>query len=50
MPLITMLLYAIDNQDSVIGIIDFIGIVEPDKVVGGVHGGLLYGVIQTPRR
>ena len=45
-----MLLYALGNQDSVTGFIDFLGIAEPYQVVGGVLVGLLHGVIYTPRR
>ena len=40
-----MLLYALGNQASVTGFIDFLGIAEPDQVVGGVLVGVLYGVI-----
>ena len=45
-----MLLYYLGDQASVTGFIDFLGIAEPDQVVGGVLVGLLHGVIYTPRR
>ena len=45
-----MLLYELGNQASVTGFMDFLGIAEPDQVVGGVLVGVLHGVIQTPRR
>ena len=45
-----MLLYALVNQDSVTGFIDFMGIANPGQVVGGVLVGVLHGVIQTPCR
>ena len=45
-----MLLYALGNQDYVTGFIDFMGIAEPEKVVGDVLVGVLHGVIQTPSR
>ena len=45
-----MLLYALGNQVSVTCFIDFLGISEPDQVVGGVLVGVLHGVIQKPRR
>ena len=40
-----MLLYALGNQASVTGFVDFLGIAEPDQVVGGVIVGVLHGVI-----
>ena len=40
-----MIFYALGDQDSVIGFIDFIGIAEPDQVVGGVLVGVLHSVI-----
>ena len=40
-----MLLYALGNQDSVSGFIYFVGIAEPDQVVGGVLVVVLHGVI-----
>ena len=43
-----MLLYGIGNQASVTGFIEFMGIAEPDQVVGGVIVDILYGVMQTP--
>ena len=43
-----MLLYTLGYQASVTGFIDFLGIVEPDQVVGGVIVGVLHSVIQTP--
>ena len=43
-----MFLYALGGQDSVTGFIDFMGIAEPDQVVGGVLLGVLHSVIQTP--
>ena len=45
-----MLVYALGDQDSVTGFIDFMGIAEPDQVVGGVLVGILHGFIQTPSR
>ena len=45
-----MILYALGNQASVTGFIDFLGIAEPEQIVGGVLVGVLHGVIQTPRR
>ena len=45
-----MLLYALGDQASVRGLIDFLGIAEPDQVVGGVTVGLLYSVIQATCR
>ena len=45
-----MLLYALGNQASVTCFIDFLGMTEPDQVVGGVLIGVLYIVIQAPRR
>ena len=45
-----MLLYALGNKAFVTGLIDFMGIAEPDQVVGGVIVVVLHGVIQTPRR
>ena len=43
-----MLLYALGDQASITGFINFLGIVEPDQVVGGVLVGVLHSVIQTP--
>ena len=45
-----MLLYALVDQASVTGFIEFLGIAEPNQVVGGVLVGVLHGVIKTPRR
>ena len=45
-----MLLYALGYQAYVTGLIDFLGIAEPDQVVGGVLVGVLHSVIQAPRR
>ena len=45
-----MILYALGDHASVTGYIDFLGIEEPDQVVGGVLVGILNSVIQTPRR
>ena len=45
-----MLLYALGDQASITDFIIFLDIAEPDKVVGGVIVGLLYGVIHTPLR
>ena len=45
-----MLLYALGNQASIAGFIEFLGIAEPDQVVGGVIVGVLHGVIQMLRR
>ena len=46
----TMLLYSLGNKASVIGFIDFLGISEPDQVVGGFIVGVMHSVIQAPRR
>ena len=40
-----MLVYALFNKSSVTGFIDFLGIAEPNQVVGGVLVGVLNGVI-----
>ena len=45
-----MILYEPGNQASLTGFIEFLGIVEPDQLVGGVLVVLLHGVIKTPRR
>ena len=45
-----MLLYALGDQASVTGFIDFLGITEPDQVVGGVLVSILHSVIQTTCR
>ena len=45
-----MLLYALGDKSSVTGFIDFLGISEPDQLVGGVLAGVLHVIIQTPRR
>ena len=45
-----MLVYALGDQASVTGFIDFLGIAEPDQVVSGVLVGVLHSVIQAPRR
>ena len=45
-----MLLCALGDQASVTGFIAFLVIAETDQIVGGVLVGLLYIVIQTPRR
>ena len=45
-----MLLYALGDQASVTGFIDFLGISESDQVVGGVIVGVLHIVLQAPRR
>ena len=41
-----MILYALGDQASVTGFIDFLGIAEPDQLVGGVLVGVLHSVIQ----
>ena len=46
----TMLLYTLGDQASVKGLIDFLGIVEPDQVVGGVLVGVLHSVIHMSHR
>ena len=46
----TMLLYALVDQASVTGFIEFLGIAELDQVVGGVLVDVLHSVIQTSRR
>ena len=43
-----MLLYALGNQASITRFIEFLGIAEPDQVIGGVPVGLLHDVIHTP--
>ena len=43
-----LLLYALGDQAYVPGFIDFLGIAEPDQVVGGVIVGVLNSVIQAP--
>ena len=43
-----MLLYNLGDKASITGFIDFLGIAEPDQVVGGVLVGVLHSVIQTP--
>ena len=45
-----MLLYVLGDQASVTGFIEFMGIAEPDQVVGGVLVGVLHSVIQAHRR
>ena len=45
-----MLLYALGYKDFASGLVEFLGIAEPDQLVGGVIVGVLHGVIQTPRR
>ena len=45
-----MILHALGNQASVTSFIDFLGIAEPDHVVGGVPVGVLHGVIQKTSR
>ena len=45
-----MLLYALCDQASVTGFIDFLGIAEPDQLFIGVLVGVLHSVIQTPCR
>ena len=45
-----MLLYALGDQSSVTGSIDFLGIAEPDQLVGGVLIGVLHSVIQMPSK
>ena len=45
-----MLLYALVDQASVTGFIDFLGIAEPDQLVNGVLVGVLHSVIQAPHR
>ena len=45
-----MLLYALGNKAPVTGFIDFLGIAEPDQLVGGILVEVLHGVIQKPRR
>ena len=41
-----MLFCALGDQDPVTGFIDFLGIAEPDQLVGGVLVGVLNSVIQ----
>ena len=43
-----MLLYVLGDKAYVTGFIDFLGIEEPDQVVGGVLVGVLHSVIHTP--
>ena len=43
-----MLLYALGDQAFVTGLIDFLGISEPDQVVRGVLVSVLHGVMQAP--
>ena len=45
-----MLLYSLGDQDSVTGFIEFLGIAEPDQVVGDVLIVVLHSVIHTPHR
>ena len=45
-----MLLYALGNQASFTGFIDFLGIAEPDKLVSGVLVEVMHGIIHTPCR
>ena len=45
-----MLLYTLGDQASITGVIDFLGVTEPDQVVGGVIVGVLHSVIQAPCR
>ena len=45
-----MILYALGDQASATGFIEFMGIAEPEKLVSGVLVGLLHSVIQAPRR
>ena len=45
-----MLVYSLGDQDSITGFIEFLGITEPDQVVGGVLVGVLYSVIHAPCR
>ena len=45
-----MLFYTLGHQASVVGFIEFLGIAEPDQVVGGVLVGVLHGIIHVPRR
>ena len=45
-----MLFYALGDQASIIGFIDFLGIVGTDQVFSGVLVGVLHIVIQEPRR
>ena len=43
-----VLFYALGDQASVTGFIDFLGIAEPDQVVSGVLVGVLRSFIQAP--
>ena len=45
----SMLLYGLGDQASVTRFIDFMGIGEPDQVVGGVLVGVLHSVIHATR-
>ena len=45
-----MLLYTLDDQASVTGFIDLLGIAEPDQLVSGVLAGVIHSVIKLPRR
>ena len=45
-----VILYTLGDQASVTGFIDFLGIAEPDQVVGGVLVGVLHDLIQMPFR
>ena len=44
-----MLLYALGYKDFASGLVEFLGIAEPDQVFGGVIFGVLHGVIHMPR-
>ena len=46
----TMILYALGDQASATGFIDFLGIAEPEQLVSGVLVYLLDSVIEAPRR
>ena len=42
-----MLLYALGDQTSVTGFIDFLGMAEPDQEISGILVGVLHSVIQA---
>ena len=45
-----VLFYALGDQASITGFINFLGIVEPELVVSGALVGVLHSVIQSPHR
>ena len=45
-----MLLYALGDQASVTGFIEYMGIAEPEQLASGVLVGVLHSIIQKPRR